>query len=75
MRKAGKLKPGDKVKVSFDLVDPDRLELPEEMELCYHKMMLEPNYGINLPWVCSEAWYIILIVPKMWICGLNVPYT
>jgi len=32
MRKAGKLKPGDKVKVRFDLVDPDKLELPEEME-------------------------------------------
>jgi uncharacterized protein YdeI (YjbR/CyaY-like superfamily) len=32
MRKSAKIKPGDKVKVSFHLVDPDKLELPEEME-------------------------------------------
>jgi translation initiation factor IF-1 len=32
MRKSGKIKPGDKVKVCFHLVDPDKLELPEEME-------------------------------------------
>jgi len=32
MRKAAKIKPGDKVKVSFEIVDPDKLELPEEME-------------------------------------------
>lgn len=32
MRKAAKVKPGDKVKVMFNLVDPDKLELPEEME-------------------------------------------
>jgi translation initiation factor IF-1 len=32
MRRAGKIKPGDKVKVSFQIVDPDKLELPEEME-------------------------------------------
>ncbi|MBX2896039.1 MAG: DUF1905 domain-containing protein [Cyclobacteriaceae bacterium] len=32
MRKAGKLKPGDKVKVSFEIVDSDKLELPEEIE-------------------------------------------
>ena len=32
MRKAAKIKPGDKVKVMFNLVDPDKLELPEEME-------------------------------------------
>lgn len=32
MRKSAKIKPGDKVKVSFQVVDPDKLELPEEME-------------------------------------------
>ncbi len=32
MRKTAKIEPGDKVKVSFQLVDPDKLELPEEME-------------------------------------------
>jgi hypothetical protein len=32
MRKLAKLKPGDKVKVTFTIVDPDKLELPEEME-------------------------------------------
>lgn len=32
MRKSAKIKPGDKVKVSFQMVDPDKLELPEEME-------------------------------------------
>ncbi|MBX2898428.1 MAG: DUF1905 domain-containing protein [Cyclobacteriaceae bacterium] len=30
--KAAKIKPGDKVKVSFQLVDADKLDLPEEME-------------------------------------------
>jgi Domain of unknown function (DUF1905)/Bacteriocin-protection, YdeI or OmpD-Associated len=32
LRKSAKIKPGDKVKVSFQIVDPDKLELPEEME-------------------------------------------
>ncbi len=32
MRKSAGVKPGDKVKVSFVLVDPDKLDLPEEME-------------------------------------------
>lgn len=32
MRKSARVKPGDKVKVSFVLVDPDKLDLPEEME-------------------------------------------
>lgn len=32
MRKSAKIKLGDKVKVSFEIVDPDKLELPEEME-------------------------------------------
>ncbi len=32
MRRSAKIKPGDKVKVSFRLVDADKLELPEEME-------------------------------------------
>jgi hypothetical protein len=32
MRKAAKAKPRDKVKVSFVIVDPDKLDLPEEME-------------------------------------------
>lgn len=32
MRKMAKIKPGEKVKVSFQVVDPDKLELPEEME-------------------------------------------
>lgn len=32
MRKSAKIKPGDKVKVSFSLVDNHKLELPEEME-------------------------------------------
>ncbi|MCW5910762.1 MAG: DUF1905 domain-containing protein [Cyclobacteriaceae bacterium] len=32
MRRSAKVKPGGKVKVSFQVVDPDKLELPEEME-------------------------------------------
>jgi translation initiation factor IF-1 len=32
MRKSAGVKPGDRVKVSFTLVDPDKLDLPEEME-------------------------------------------
>lgn len=32
MRKLAGVKPGDKVNVSFALVDPDKLDLPEEME-------------------------------------------
>lgn len=32
LRKTAKIKPGDKVNVKFQLVDPDKLELPEEME-------------------------------------------
>lgn len=32
MRKSARVKPGDKVKVSFVLVDSDKLDLPEEME-------------------------------------------
>lgn len=32
MRKSAKIKPGDKVKVSFQVVDSDKLDLPEEME-------------------------------------------
>lgn len=32
MRKSAKVKPGDKVNVSFVIVDPDKLDLPEEME-------------------------------------------
>ncbi|HNC31199.1 MAG TPA: YdeI/OmpD-associated family protein [Cyclobacteriaceae bacterium] len=32
MRKSAGVKSGDKVKVSFSVVDPDKLELPEEME-------------------------------------------
>ena len=32
MRKVANIKPGDRVKVSFQVVDPDKLELPEEME-------------------------------------------
>jgi hypothetical protein len=32
MRKSAKVKPGDKVKVSFVIVDPDKLDLPEEMQ-------------------------------------------
>lgn len=32
MRKSAGVKPGDKVKVSFSVVDPDKLDLPEEME-------------------------------------------
>lgn len=32
MRKSAGVRPGDKVKVSFSVVDPDKLELPEEME-------------------------------------------
>lgn len=32
MRKTAKVKPGDKVKVSFTIVDNDKLDLPEEME-------------------------------------------
>lgn len=33
MRKSAGVKPNDKVKVSFMIVDPDKLELPEEMEV------------------------------------------
>lgn len=32
MRKSANVKPGDQVKVSFILVNPDKLDLPEEME-------------------------------------------
>ena len=32
MRKSAGIKPGDNVKVRFVLVDPDKLDLPEEME-------------------------------------------
>lgn len=32
MRKSAGVKPNDKVKVTFTIVDPDKLELPEEME-------------------------------------------
>lgn len=32
MRKSAGVKPNDKVKVTFAIVDPDKLELPEEME-------------------------------------------
>lgn len=32
MRKSAGVKPGDRVKVSFALADPDKLDLPEEME-------------------------------------------
>jgi hypothetical protein len=32
MRKSAKVKPGDKVNVSFVIVDPDKLDLPEEMQ-------------------------------------------
>lgn len=32
LRKAAKIKPGEKVKMSFIIVDSDKLELPEEME-------------------------------------------
>jgi len=32
MQKSAKVKPGDKVKVSFVIVDSDKLDLPEEME-------------------------------------------
>jgi hypothetical protein len=32
MRKSAKVKSGDKVKVSFVIVNPDKLDLPEEME-------------------------------------------
>lgn len=32
MRRSAKLKPGDKVKVSFVVVDSDKLDLPEEMQ-------------------------------------------
>lgn len=32
LRRAAKIKPGDKVVVEFSLVDPDRVELPEELE-------------------------------------------
>lgn len=32
MRKSAGVKPGDKVKVSFAIVDPDKLDLPEEMQ-------------------------------------------
>lgn len=32
MRRSAKVKPGDKVNVSFVIVDPDKLDLPEEME-------------------------------------------
>jgi hypothetical protein len=32
MRKSAKVKRGDKVKVSFVIVDPNKLDLPEEME-------------------------------------------
>ncbi|MBL7835155.1 MAG: DUF1905 domain-containing protein [Cyclobacteriaceae bacterium] len=32
MRRAAGVKPNDKVKVSFTIVDPDKLDLPEEME-------------------------------------------
>lgn len=32
VRRAAKVKPGDKVKVSFAVVDNDKLDLPEEMQ-------------------------------------------
>lgn len=32
MRREAKIKPGDKIKLSFTIVDPDKLEIPEEME-------------------------------------------
>ncbi len=32
MRREAKIKPGDKFTLSFTIVDPDKLELPEEME-------------------------------------------
>lgn len=32
MRKTARIKPGDKVKVSFSIVDSDKLDLPEEMQ-------------------------------------------
>ena len=32
MRRAAKIKPGDKIKVSFTVVDNDKLDLPEEMQ-------------------------------------------
>lgn len=32
MRKSAGVKPGDRVKVSFAIVDPDKLDLPEEMQ-------------------------------------------
>lgn len=32
MRKSASVKPGDRVKVSFTIVDPDKLDLPEEMQ-------------------------------------------
>ncbi len=32
LRRAAKIKPGDKVVVEFSLVDPEKVELPEELE-------------------------------------------
>jgi uncharacterized protein YdeI (YjbR/CyaY-like superfamily) len=32
LRKAAHLKPGDAVEVKFTLIDPDKVELPEELE-------------------------------------------
>lgn len=32
MRRSAKLKPGDRVNVSFTIVNPDKLDLPEEMD-------------------------------------------
>lgn len=32
MRRSAGVKPGDRVKVSFAIVDPDKLDIPEEME-------------------------------------------
>jgi len=32
MRRSAKIKPGDRINVSFTIVNPDKLDLPEEME-------------------------------------------
>jgi translation initiation factor IF-1 len=32
MRRTAKIKPGDKINLSFTIVDPDKLDIPEEME-------------------------------------------
>lgn len=32
MRRTARIKPGDKIKLNFKIVDPDKLDIPEEME-------------------------------------------